>query len=217
MSILKHKWLNDWSLFYVFATINSAAIVLYLPTQDLSTPRGISEMIQWSVRLCVPLLFLAFVSSSIVRYVPRILRQWLTRNRRYFGLGFAFGMAWQLVFIFWLLFAHPDYYAESVYLGFKDFLIYRLGPYLFLIAMTITSFYSVRRKMNAKVWYAIHWVGIYYLWYDVQLTYWEEITIYKDYEIIDYIYVTLGGLAYLTRVLDWALVKYKKLQKVISK
>jgi len=121
-------------------------------------------------------------------------------------------MGWQLVFIFWLLFAHPDYYAESVYLGFEDFVIYRLGPYTFLAAMTITSFFPVRRKINAKVWYVIHWIGIYYLWYIVELTYWEEITIYDDGQIIDYIYVTLGGLAYLSRVAEWSRIRLQKLR-----
>jgi hypothetical protein len=48
--------------------------------------------------------------------------------------------------------------------------------------------------MNGKVWYLIHWLRIYYLWWDVQLTYWEEVTLYEDRQIIDSIYVTLGGL-----------------------
>jgi DMSO/TMAO reductase YedYZ heme-binding membrane subunit len=60
--------------------------------------------------------------------------------------------------------------------------------------MAITSFLPVRRQMNGKVWYLIHWLGIYYLRWDVQLTYWEEVTLYEDRQIIDSIYVTLGGL-----------------------
>ena len=214
MSFLKSKRLNDWPLFHLIFTINSIAIIAYLPTQNLSSPLGISEMIQLTIRLCVPLLFLAFASSSIAPHVPKNLRQWLIRNRRYYGLGFAAGMGWQLVFIFWLLFAHPDYFADSVYLGFKDFLIYRLGPYIFLVVMTITSFFPVRRKMNPKVWNVIHWIGIYYLWYDVELTYWEEITLYNDRQIIDYVYVTLGGLAYLARVAEWSRVRLKKLRNL---
>jgi hypothetical protein len=38
-------------------------------------------------------------------------------------------------------------------------------------------------------------IGISYLWWDVELTYWEEVTLYNDRQIIDYIYVTLGGPA----------------------
>jgi DMSO/TMAO reductase YedYZ heme-binding membrane subunit len=210
IGLLQSRRFNDWPLFYLLAGLNSLAVIGYMPTQDLSTPTGISEMIQCSVRLCVPFLFIAFASSSIAAHVSNDLRKWLVRNRRYFGLAFAAGMAWQLVFIFWLLFAHTDYYAAEVYSGFQDFVIYRLGPYLFLLGMTITSFHPVRRKMNRRVWHAMHWIGIYYLWWDVELTYWHEITLYSDRQIIDYVYAALGALAYLARVGEFLRVRVGK-------
>ncbi len=46
-----------------------------------------------------------------------------------------------------------------------------------LAYFTITSFFPVRREMNGKVRYLIHWLGIYYLWWDVELTYWQEVTL----------------------------------------
>jgi sulfoxide reductase heme-binding subunit YedZ len=196
----------------MIAAANSLAVIGYMPTQDLTVPLGLSEMIQCTVRVSVPLLFVAFAASSMPKFVPGPFRKWLMRNRRSFGLGFAAGFAWQLVFILWLAIAHPEYYAAEVFSGVSDFLIYRLGPYLFLAAMTITSFFPVRRKMNRKVWYALHWIGIYYLWWDVELTYWYEVTFYNDRQIIDYIYVTLGGLAYLARVSEWIRVRVVKLR-----
>jgi DMSO/TMAO reductase YedYZ heme-binding membrane subunit len=196
----------------MIAAINSLAVIGYMPTQDLTVPRGLSEMIQCTVRVCVPLLFLAFASSSMTKLVPGPFRKWLMRNRRYFGLGFAAGMAWQMVFILWLAAAHPEYYAEEVFTGVSDFIIYRLGPYLFLVAMTITSFHPVRRKMNRRAWYVLHWTGIYYLWWDVELTYWYEVSLYHDRQIIDYIYVTLGGFAYLARVGEWIRLRVVKLR-----
>ena len=201
MNILKSKHLNDWPLFYWIAALNSLAVIGYMLTQDLSVPRGLSEMIQWTVRLCVPLLFLAFAASSIAQLVSGSFSRWLLRNRRYFGLGFAFGFAWQMTFILWLFFAQRDYYMENVF-GATD-LIYRYLPYTLLTAMTITSFHGVRKKINRDVWRALHWVGIYYLWYVVEITYWYEITDPKYHDPIDYVYVTLGGLAYLARVFVW--------------
>ncbi len=212
MSILKSKYLNDWPLFYMIAAANSLAVIGYTFTQDLTVPRGLSEMIQCTVRVSVPLLFVAFAASSMPRLVPSPFRKWLLRNRRYFGLGFAAGFAWQMVFILWLAIGHPDYYAKEVFTGVSDFIIYRLGPYIFLVAMTITSFFPVRKKMNRKAWRALHWTGIYYLWWDVELTYWYEVTFYEDRQIIDYIYVTLGGLAYLARVGEWIRLRIVKLQ-----
>jgi len=213
MNILKSKRFNDWPLFYMIAAVNSLAVIGYMPTQDLTVPRGLSEMIQCTVRVSVPLLFIAFASSSMTLFAPKPLRIWLLRNRRYFGVGFAAGFAWQLVFIIWLAIGHPEYYAENVFDGVQSFVIYRLGPYVFLTAMTITSFHSIRRKMNRRVWHAMHWVGIYWLWYVVENTYWYEVAVYEDRQIIDYIYVTLGGLAYLARLVEFARVQIVKRRK----
>ena len=210
---MKSKYLNGWPLFYIIAAVNSLAVIGYMPTQDLTVPLGISEMIQCTVRVCVPLLFVAFAASSMPKFIPSPFRKWLMRNRRSFGLGFAAGMAWQMVFILWLAIAHPEYYAEEVFSGVSDFIIYRLGPYCFLVAMTITSFFPVRRKMNRRVWRALHWTGIYYLWFVVEDTYWYEVAVYDDRQIIDYIYVTLGGLAYLARVFEWVRLRVRQMSK----
>ena len=213
MEILKSKRLNGWPLFYGIAGTISMAVFGYMTTQDLTVPRGVSEMIQCTVRLSVPFLFLAFAASSMAKLIPTAFCKWLMRNRRYFGLGFASGFAWQLFFILWLAIGHPDYFDEEVFTGVEDLIIYQLGPYTFLTAMTITSFHPVRRKMNQRAWKALHWVGIYWLWYVVELTYWYEVSYYEGRQIIDYIYVATGLLAYLLRVtarIRWGVVWLNK-------
>ena len=212
MEILKSKRLNGWPLFYGIAGTISMAVFGYMTTQDLTVPRGVSEMIQCTVRLSVPFLFLAFAASSMAKLIPTAFCKWLLRNRRYVGLGFATGFAWQLFFILWLAIGYSDYFAEEVFGGIKSFIIYRLGPYTFLTAMIITSFHPVRRKMNPRVWKVLHWVGIYWIWYVVESTYWYEIAHYKDRQIIDYVYVTMGALAYLARVGEWIRQRLKQLR-----
>ena len=165
MDVLKSKHLNDWPLFYWIAALDSAAVVAYLPTQDLSTPVGVSEMIQCSVRCCVPFLYLAFAASSINVLASSPFSRWLLRNRRYIGLSFAAGMGWQLLFILWMLLGHREYFMEEVY--WLPDLIFQVPGYLFLFAMGVTSFHPIHRKMNGRVWRALHWVGIYFLGYTV--------------------------------------------------
>jgi sulfoxide reductase heme-binding subunit YedZ len=211
MTILKSKHLNDWPLFYWIVAINSLIVIGYMPTQDLTVPHGISEMIQCTVRACVPLLFVAFAASSLPQAVPAAFRRWLIRNRRYFGLGFAAGMGWQIVFILWMFVGHREYFMEHVYA--PSDVIYRFIPYALLTAMTITSFHPVRRKMNRVAWNVLHWVGIYYLFYVIELTYWYEVSYYEDRQIIDYIYVTAGALAYLLRPAEWIRVRASKLME----
>ncbi len=148
MDILKSKRLNDWPLLYSIMAINSAAVLAYMTTQDLSGPRGVSEMIQCSVRLSVPFLYLAFAASSINVLVSSPFSRWLLRNRRYIGLSFAAGMGWQLFFILWMVTGYWEHYLEEVYL--LDDLYTQIPGYLLLFAMVTTSFHPVRRKMNRK-------------------------------------------------------------------
>ena len=214
MEVLRSRSLNDWPLFYWIAAINSVAVLAYLPTQDLSGPLGVSEMIQFSVRCCVPLLYLAFVASSINVLAPSDFSRWLLRNRRSIGLAFAAGMGWQLLFILWMLFGHRAYFMEEVY--WLPDLVFQVPGYFVLFAMVITSFHPVRRRMSRRAWRALHWVGIYFLWYTVADTYYYEITYYDDRQLIDYIYLSVGVLAFFSRVAAWLRLRGMRLAPLTS-
>jgi len=199
--ILKSKHLNGWPLFCWIAGINGAAVISYMPTQDLSGPYGVSEMIQMSVRCTVPLLYLVFAASAMHVLMPGKFSTWLLRNRRSVGLAYAAAMGWQLLFILWMWAGHWDYYTEEVYL--LEDIIFQVGGYTFIFAMTITSFFPVRRRLSLLQWRVLHKTGIYWLWYTVASTYIYEITFYDDRQVIDYIFVATGVLVYLMRVAAW--------------
>lgn len=205
MDILKSKHLNGWPLLYWIIGINCAAVLAYMPTQDLSKPLGVSEMIQMSVRCSVPFLYLAFAASAMKTLFPGKITRWLLRNRRSIGLAYAAAMAWQLFFILWMWTGHWDYYTEEVY-SLED-IIFQVGGYTFIFAMTITSFHAVRRRMSLMQWRVLHKTGIYFLWFTVASTYYYELTYYNDRQIIDYIFAAAGLLAYLMRVAAWSRVQ----------
>ncbi len=92
MDILVSRRLNGWSLLYRIVAINSVAVIAYMPTQDLSVPLGVSEMIQMSVRCSILLLYLAFVASALNILMPSTFSRLLLRNRRYFGLSYTASM-----------------------------------------------------------------------------------------------------------------------------
>jgi len=169
---------------------------------DLSNPDDISSMIQVSVRCSVPWLYLAFASSSIQALFPSPFGRWLIRNRRYIGLSFAGGMAWQLFFILWMVIGYNDYYANEVFVDI-DLLIQVLG-YMSLTAMTVTSFMPVRRKMSPRQWRTLHIVSIYYLWGVVWSTYWYELYYYDEINPIDYFYYWAGFVVWGLRVATWS-------------
>ncbi len=92
-ALLKSKLLNGWSLFGLVVVPMCIAAAIAMTTVDLSSPLGISAMIQFTVRLAVPWLFMAFVASSLVIVWPGTFSRWLSQNRRMIGLCFAAGMA----------------------------------------------------------------------------------------------------------------------------
>jgi len=169
---------------------------------DLNRAEDISSLIQLSVRCSVPWLYLAFAASALQLLFPGAFTRWLMRNRRIVGLCFAGGMAWQLVFILWMVTGFWKYYVDDVYL-FSDIIV-QIPGYLFLIAMTLTSFMPVRRRLSSKQWRTLHMTGIYFLWGTVWSTYWYELYYYDDIQLIDYLYYWTGFIAWGLRVCAWS-------------
>jgi len=209
--VLQSNLLNSWKLFALVVIPMSIAVALTMARVNLASPQGVSAMIQFSVRLAVPWLFIAFAASSLVVVFPGAINHWLLRNRRIFGLCFAAGMAWQLFFILWMMLGHWDYYLEEAY-SFFD-LAEQLPGYLILIAMTLSSFRFGRSKLSAIQWKLLHKGGIYFLWGVVWSTYWFELFYYDEVQIIDYAYYWAGFLAWGVRVLAWS--KKRALQPAI--
>ena len=201
MSMMRHKAVNGWTLFSIVVVPMCLAALLAMTTVDLSSSLGVSSMIQFSVRLAVPWLFIAFCASSLVAIFPGEFSRWVLRNRRMFGLCFATGMAWQLFFIVWLVVGHFDYYMEEAY----DYLslLEQVPGYVLLIAMTITSFGFGRSKLSPKQWKILHTGGIYFIWFVVWTTYWFELFYYDDIQFIDYLYYWAGFTAWALRMAAW--------------
>ncbi len=200
--MLKSKLLNDWSLFSLITVPISLAVVAAMATADLSSATGVSSLLQLSVRCSVPWLYVAFAASSLHLLLSNEFSRWLLRNRRMFGLSFAAGMAWQLMFILWMVTGYWGYYVDEVYL-FADVAV-QIPGYVFLIAMAVTSFRPVRRKLSPKHWRALHKTGIYFVWGTVWSTYWYELYYYEDIQIIDYVYYWAGFLVWGTRIIAWS-------------
>ena len=207
-TFFKKRALNGWNLWALITVPISLAVVAMMATKDLSRPADISSMIQFSVQCSVPWLYLAFSASSLKILFPGSFSLWSLRNRRNLGLCFAAGMGWQLFFIIWMLTGYWSYYLEDVYL-FSDVAV-QVPGYLFLFAMTLTSFRRWRRRISPRQWRLLHKSGIYFLWGTVWTTYLYELYYYDDRQLIDYIYYWTGLLAYGLRVVAWSKVRWAR-------
>ena len=195
------RLVNGWGLFALVTGITSLTVLAAALTLDLRQAPAVSAMIQLSVQLAVPWLYLAFVASSLLILMPGRFSRWLMKNRRIVGLCFAAGMAWQLFFILWLVLGHWDYYVEEAYSLYD--LAEQLPGYLILAAMTVTSFRPGRRLLSGSQWRILHKGGIYFLWGVVWSTYWFELYYYDDIQVIDYVYYWSGCFVWLARVAAW--------------
>ncbi len=208
---LKSPRLNGWPLFWLIAGPTSLVMIVgTLRTASWDGP-AVSSMIQLSVRFSVPWLFLAFAASSLQVLYPGPAALWVSRNRKYFGLCFAAGMAWQGFFILWLVTVYSDYYINEVY-ALRDAIEGVVG-YAFLAAMTVTSFMPVRKRMTPKAWKLLHKSGIYFLWAYAASTYWWALYYYQNPVPLDYVYYWAGFVAAALRIAAWTRKRNKKERK----
>jgi hypothetical protein len=136
----------------------TAAILAIVGTGE----EGIRIVIRGTARTSVVLFGLAFAASSLRRLWPNDVTRWLLANRRYFGVSFAVSHTTHLLAIFALAnWSLATFVANSspatVVLG-------GLG-YLFLAAMTATSFDRTAAWLGARRWQRLHTVGGWYLWF----------------------------------------------------
>ena len=199
--VLKRTALNKWGLFWLVTAPVSAAMIVAMTVKDLSSGPGVSAMIQLSVRCAVPWLYIAFAASSLQVLFPGHFSRWLLRNRKYIGLCFAAAMAWQGLFILWMVTVHTDYYDNEVNV-LRDAIEGVVG-YAFLLAMTLTSFPKGRRLLKPKQWRILHLSGIYFLWAYAFSVYWWALFYYTNPVPLDYIYYVAGLAAWVLRAAAW--------------
>ena len=196
MNLPQYRLLNGWPLFFLIAAVTFAALVTAYLLIGVDTPEAAVNMIRLSVQFASPWVFLAFVARPMTQLFPGNLSKWLLRNRRYFGLSFAAGFGWQAVFIGVLLALHSGYYWEELHSDID--LLLRMASYVLLFALTITSFFPVRRKMRPEHWRWLHLVGTWYFWAAIWVSY-APMALSSNAKTVDVVYAVVGLAALALR------------------
>lgn len=190
------KALHSWRLFWVMALAISIAICLGLPATDFHTARGTEGIVLRSVRCALPFFLIAFTASSLATLWPGSLSKWLLANRRYFGLAFAFGMAWHLSFVsYYLLRFHIHFNSRALTVDYVGL--------VFLVALTLTSFRPISRHLSSANWRRLHKVGVYMIWL-------LAVYIYQGGARSDRDLLHIGGLAVLLACLGLRVAAWTK-------
>ena len=125
------------------------------PSED-----GVRAVVRNSARSSVILFLLAFSASSLHWFFQKHWTAWLLRNRRYVGVSFAVSHFYHLLALVALALWFPHPFLD------KLSWITVLGglAYLFIAAMSATSFDHTRQWLGIKRWKQLHTVGSYYIW-----------------------------------------------------
>lgn len=162
------KSFESWRLFWTLALTVSTAICLGLPFADFHTWRGTEFIILHAVLCALPFFVVAFTASSLAALWPSRRTRWLLSNRRYFGLAFAFGMAWHLTFVIYATLAFGNRVSP------RDLTIDFVAV-SFLLAMTLTSFRRFARRLSLANWRRLHKTGVYTICFAVTFFYLDDI------------------------------------------
>jgi sulfoxide reductase heme-binding subunit YedZ len=151
--------MNGWRLTGLLSLILAAMAVGFLAFHpDIE---GLRLTIRATARTSLVLFALAFSAAAMVELAPSDATRWQRRNRRYLGVSFAASHAIHLAALIALARVDNDLFwaltnpANIVLAG---------TAYLFIAAMTVTSFDRTARWLGAGKWRLLHLIGGWYIW-----------------------------------------------------
>jgi len=154
---MRNGWpIVGWSALAI--AVMTAAILALVGTDE----EGIRVVIRATARTSAVFFGLAFAASSLRRLSPNDATRWLLANRRYLGVSFAVSHATHLLAIFALAnWSLATFVANS---SPPTLVLGGLG-YVFVAAMTATSFDRTAAWLGPRRWRWLHTAGGWYLWF----------------------------------------------------
>ena len=125
------------------------------------TEDAIRSLIRGTARTSVTLFVLAFSASSLFSLYKTTWASYLLKNRRYIGLSFALSHFVHLFFLILLMMYFPE--DSLAKLNNVEKVLASL-TYVFILAMTLTSFRYAKDRMSTKAWHRLHSTGMFLIW-----------------------------------------------------
>lgn len=172
MPILSRPLFNGWYL--TLLLIAGIAVGTTLAALAAGGVNGAYQGIRITARTSAVLFLLAFTASSVYRLWPNTGTKWLRRNRRYLGVGFAGSHLVHAAFIITAVELNRGLFTARASQAPHAVYVLDTIAYLFIIAMTITSFDSVAKRMKYSRWRVLHLTGSYVIWFTFFIAYWRR-------------------------------------------
>ena len=152
--------MNGWRLVGLLSLL-LLAMTLGLAASEGWTVDGIRLAIRATARTSLVLFALAFTASALAQLVPSEATRWQRRNRRYLGVSFAVSHFIHLGAIIALAMLDRGLFWKLT----NVMTIVLAGTaYLFIAAMTATSFDRTAAWLGPRKWRLLHLIGGWYIW-----------------------------------------------------
>jgi hypothetical protein len=149
-----------WALVGWTAAAIAVMSVVVLAAAGTGEP-GIRMLIRATARTSVVLFTAAFVASPLRRAWPGRASCWLLANRRYLGVSFAVSHVGHLLAIL----ALAGWSVRKMVADAGPGVTFLGGvAYLFVVAMTATSFDRTAAWLGPRRWRRLHTAGVWWLW-----------------------------------------------------
>jgi DMSO/TMAO reductase YedYZ heme-binding membrane subunit len=160
--VMDKKPTSAWEGWSLVGAVTIALVlgvtIVALTTADPVT--AVRRLIRMTARSSAVLFLLAFTASAAWYFWPTAWTRWQRANRRYLGVAFAVSHFVHLGAILALRRIAPSELADT------EAVTWISGglAYVFIAAMTATSFDSTARMVGPRAWTILHTVGSYYIW-----------------------------------------------------
>lgn len=122
---------------------------------------GLRLSVRTTARVSALLLAVTFSASPLQKLAAKPWSAWLLRARRQLGLSFAVVHLGHLGVVLALLGLHAESFWRTTAM---TSVVGGAVGYVWIIAMTVTSFSGPRRKIGPKAWNVLHTSGMWVLW-----------------------------------------------------
>jgi methionine sulfoxide reductase heme-binding subunit len=147
--------LKGWWLLGITA-VGSVVMLAVIGAIDGLTEPSVRMAIRATARVSCLLFLMAFVAAPLHRLWATRCSQWLLQNRRFLGLSMAVSHGFHGVTLAALHMVTQGQHPQIQPLA--------LLGYVFLMAMTITSFPATAKAIGRRAWRILHTAGMYYFW-----------------------------------------------------
>ena len=152
--------MNGWRLVGLFSLV-LMAMSLWLLADHTGDAEGIRLVIRATARTSLVLFVMAFTASALVELIPSDATRWQHRNRRYLGVSFAVSHFIHLAAIVSLAALDRELFWKLTNIAT---IVLAGTAYLFIAAMTATSFDRTAAWLGPRKWRLLHLVGGWYIW-----------------------------------------------------